>query len=230
MIELQFDMGALIKYLESHGLNRNNDQDLGYGTHAWLAGTFGNCAPKPFRLMQAKSRPPRILGYSSVSKDDLLKQAKEFASPSALSVCDLANDMHSKLMPEEWRRGRRLNFRVLACPVSRKDGVEKDIFLRMVDRVTKEEKLDRSKIYCDWIKQQLDGIAKTEHVSLDSFQMLQFFRRGESQRPSKLVRPRAEFSGTMEIEDVEQFLKTLNRGLGRHRAFGYGMLLLSPAS
>ncbi|MFG1478963.1 type I-E CRISPR-associated protein Cas6/Cse3/CasE [Xanthobacter sp. V4C-4] len=34
--------------------------------------------------------------------------------------------------------------------------------------------------------------------------------------------------GTLSVRDAEAFGVLLARGVGRHRAFGYGMLLLSP--
>ena len=34
--------------------------------------------------------------------------------------------------------------------------------------------------------------------------------------------------GTLSITDTQRFADLLTRGIGRHRAYGYGMLLLSP--
>ncbi|MFG1332515.1 type I-E CRISPR-associated protein Cas6/Cse3/CasE [Xanthobacter autotrophicus] len=34
--------------------------------------------------------------------------------------------------------------------------------------------------------------------------------------------------GTLTVRDAQAFAALLARGVGRHRAFGYGMLLLSP--
>jgi CRISPR system Cascade subunit CasE len=39
-------------------------------------------------------------------------------------------------------------------------------------------------------------------------------------------RPEATFHGTFEIQDPTQFAAMLARGVGRHRAYGYGMVLL----
>ena len=37
-------------------------------------------------------------------------------------------------------------------------------------------------------------------------------------------------TGELEVGDSERFLHLLARGVGRHRTFGFGMLLLRPAS
>lgn len=230
MVELELDMAALFRFLQPHGLKMNKDQDLGYATHAWLAATFGKRAPKPFRLFHAKRGcPARVLGYTDGGREELAQQAHEFALPTALAVCDLEKRFNSKLMPGRWDRGRRLGFRVLACPISRKDDGEKDVFLRAVERVSKEDVLDREAIYCDWLRRQLEAGAKVDHVKLEGFQMLQHYRRGTPGRAGKLIRPHAELSGVLEVTDEEKFAHALARGVGRHRSFGYGMLLLRPA-
>jgi CRISPR system Cascade subunit CasE len=42
-------------------------------------------------------------------------------------------------------------------------------------------------------------------------------------------RPEIVFDGVLEVADPETFASSLARGIGRHRAFGFGMLLLVPA-
>ncbi|MEE8524028.1 MAG: type I-E CRISPR-associated protein Cas6/Cse3/CasE [Thermoanaerobaculia bacterium] len=41
-------------------------------------------------------------------------------------------------------------------------------------------------------------------------------------------RPDALLTGTLEVTDPDAFATLLARGVGRHRAFGFGMLLLRP--
>jgi CRISPR system Cascade subunit CasE len=230
MIELELSMFGLMSFLRSQNLNRNEDEDFGYGVHAWLAAAFGNLAPKPFRLFHGSShRAPRVIGYSPADKGALAAYASDFASPAVLSVCDVTKALHSKAMPYKWEQGRRLGFQVLACPVSRKDGCEKDIFLRATDRVPKEQALDRSRIYCDWLTDQLKRYATVENLKLEAYQMVHHIRRRHDRKPTTLTRPRADFSGVLQISDEREFAGILARGVGRHRSFGYGMLLLRPA-
>jgi CRISPR system Cascade subunit CasE len=37
------------------------------------------------------------------------------------------------------------------------------------------------------------------------------------------------FDGALEVTEPGTFASSLTRGIGRHRAFGFGMLLLRPA-
>ncbi len=41
--------------------------------------------------------------------------------------------------------------------------------------------------------------------------------------------PDVIFTGQLQVEHSEAFARLLARGIGRHRAFGFGMLLLKPA-
>ena len=42
--------------------------------------------------------------------------------------------------------------------------------------------------------------------------------------------PDAVMRGNLTVTDSDSFVALLARGIGRHRAYGYGMLLLRPAS
>ncbi len=230
MVELELDLEAIYRFLQSQNLNRSTDEDLGYGLHAWISATFGSQAIKPFRLFSGdKRRIPRLIGYTSLTRLELLQYAQEFASPLALSVCNLESDLRSKLMPASWESGRVLGFRVIACPISRKDGVEKDVFLRAIDQSPQTDSLNREQIYSEWLHRQLNSAVSHVSTQLEAFQLVSHLRKGISKKPSRLIRPRVEFTGTLKVGDSETFSKILARGIGRHRSFGYGMLLLSPA-
>jgi CRISPR system Cascade subunit CasE len=54
-------------------------------------------------------------------------------------------------------------------------------------------------------------------------------RRDKSRRLRSVEGPDASFSGVLVVEDPEKFAGLLAHGVGRHAAFGYGMLLLRPA-
>jgi CRISPR system Cascade subunit CasE len=40
--------------------------------------------------------------------------------------------------------------------------------------------------------------------------------------------PDAVFTGVLQVLDTTAFAALVARGIGRHRAFGYGMVLLKP--
>lgn len=234
MIELQIDQLALLRFLHLQGLDTSADQDLGYGVHAWMGAAFGELAPKPWRLLVGRGRPPRVLGYAPHDAQDIRLRLEEFADPSVLAVCP-PERVASRPMPH-WRQGRHLAFEVQACPVGRKagSGVEKDVFLIRADSTGGE--IRRDAVYCDWAREQIErnGAARVTSIRLDGFRLIRQVRRsqgaaGERKR-SHLVRPQALFRGELTVAEPEAFESLLAHGVGRHRSFGYGMLLLRPPS
>lgn len=238
MVELQLDIPALLRFLASQGLDRSGeDDDLGYGVHAWMAAAFGELAPHPWRLFTGRGRPARVLGYTSHDAAELRQRLREFADPSVWAVCaqpDAA--IASREMPSDWRTGRRLAFEVLGCPVGRKAGtrVEKDLFLIRADE-PQAQRLRRDAVYCEWAREQLErhAAARVTFIRLEGFRLVRQIRKdqgtGGQRSLRRLVRPQALLRGELTVGDPEAFSALLRRGVGRHRAFGYGMLLLRPA-
>lgn len=210
------------------------DDDLGYGIHAWLAAAFGDMAPRPWRLFHGRGRPPRVLGYARHDATELRKRIQEFADPSVSAVCP-RDGIASRLMPN-WREGWRLAFEVQACPVGRKSGsgLEKDIFLIRADH--EYGPLDRETVYCQWIRGQLerDEALTVGTVRVAGFRMVRVTRQSQGapgeRKGKSLIRPQVLFRGDLTIRNPDAFNTVLARGVGRHRAFGYGMILLRPAS
>ena len=225
MLELRIDPGALISFAQDQGINRNRDEDLGYALHAWTKALFQEFSPQPFRLLQG--RAPRLLAYSQHAGSVLRDQAQTFANPLALGVTRIEDLKHAKQMPEQWKTGRRLGFEVLFCPTSRKDGHEKDLYRHYLERQPEETVIvSREKVYSDWLVKQFSQAARLETLKLEHFRFVSQYRRGIR---VKLQRPQVCFKGVLQIDDSDRFSDLLARGIGRHRAFGYGMLLLRPA-
>jgi CRISPR system Cascade subunit CasE len=224
MLELRLDAPALIRFAQEHDVNRNRDEDLGYATHAWLKALFQELSPKPFRLIMGRN--PRLLGYSPMPGETLLEQAQTFSNPLALGVTQINDLRHAKAMPQEWRTGRRLGFEVMTCPTSRKNGHEKDFYHHRMERLMEGETApSREQVYRDWLADQFGEAALLEQTKLDQFSFVSHYRRGMKK---KLDRPQALLKGVLNVTDSTAFNRLLARGAGRHRAFGYGMLLLKP--
>ncbi len=225
MLELRLDPRALIRFAHESGVNRNRDEDLGYATHAWLKAVFQELAPKPFRLIHGATT--KLLGYSSDTGPVLLERAQTFAEPLALGVARIDDLQHAKDMPNEWQPGRRLGFEVLICPTSRKEGHEKDVYHHRIQRLAQHEQApSRETVYREWLGKHMGDAVQLESSTLEKFSFVSQYRRGLK---TKLERPQALLRGVLTVADSNAFNHQLNRGVGRHRAFGYGMLLLRPA-
>lgn len=231
LVHIPLRPNRLLRFAAAQGIARADDEDLGYACHAWLRAMFGELAPKPFRLFEAMAgKPARLLAYSAASVDALREHARTFADPLAHTAWD-EEHFAGRAMPDDWQPGRRLGFEVLVCPMSRQDDSEKDVFLRRVD-LAPDATHDRAQVYEEWIGKQLAPAARLTAARLDGFRRIRLLRRsaapGGGRRLVGLERPHALIAGELTIAQPAAFASLLARGVGRHRAFGYGMLLLRP--
>jgi CRISPR system Cascade subunit CasE len=92
----------------------------------------------------------------------------------------------------------------------------------------------RERIYAEWLSRELarGGAARLETARMIAFQRTRVLRRptqpGAGRGRIESEGPDAILRGRLRIEDGAGFATLLGRGVGRHRAFGFGMLLLTP--
>jgi CRISPR system Cascade subunit CasE len=233
------DPHAAAIWFHDENLAPRGQQDDGYAWHALLAAVFGpHLAPKPFRVLARRSRPPQLLAYAPHDPETLRSHAADFADPRALAALG-ADKLAAKPMPG-FAAGRRLNFSLRVRPTVRRD--------RDGDR-RKTAELDaavaalgprphdpaaRAEVYLDWIRRQLEAAGTAvESLRLDGVIGDETPRRGrpDATGARKLVNipgHSVTAAGGLRVNDADRFAAALARGIGRHRAFGYGMLLLSP--
>jgi len=231
LVEILLDRISMLRFADSQGVDLYRDEDAGYATHAWLLAAFGPGAPKPFRIYDRPGSRLRILGYSSVPADDLRGYLREFSPPLAAGVCQ-PDWIATKAVPG-FPKDRVLRFETLCCPVVRKSrsGIEKDAFLAAVDRLEPGRTIRRDEAYAAWFRGLAEAAAEILAVELAGFRLVRMLRRspdGTQRKAVHLRRPVARLTGRLRVRDAETFRKLLVSGVGRHTAFGYGMLLLAP--
>lgn len=233
MIELRLNASSLFRFAREQRLNKREDSDLGYLLHAWLKALLYDLTPNCFRYYGGDY--PRVLAYTQHAAGELIDQAKSFATPLTLAVTRIEDLRYAKALPQ-FKSGRRLGFEVLSCPVTRKANKEKDAFLHRLESLEGREErtsLRREVVYCDWLSNKMAGVV-LEDVAIAQFQLVKQYRKGQAKkthsRPKHTItHPQVLFRGILQIENSEGFNRLLVRGVGRHRSFGYGMLLLRPA-
>lgn len=225
LLRIPIHVPRLLRFAAEQGITQE-DETLGYTLHAWFAALFGDQAPKPFRHLERRSE---VLAYATADAATLLAQAQAFASPQAWAALD-PEGVASKPMPEAWRAGQRLRLEVLTCPVSRKGSEEKDLFLRALDRLG-EAAPPRAEVYRTWFTEQWADAVRFDQLELLGMnarsRLLRRARNGTN-RLRIVERPQALFGADAVIVDADRFSGLLARGIGRHRAFGFGMVLLTP--
>ena len=84
------------------------------------------------------------------------------------------------------------------------------------------------------MRQFNDYSVTVDSIRLSGFRLAKQVRQTQSRdgkrTTSTLVRPQALLEGYLTVQEPDEFTSLLKRGIGRHRAFGYGMILLRPAS
>lgn len=243
LIEAPLNLRALHVWAETRGLSQRGRLDEGRALHHLLDEAFGPASLRPFRLMQAPAGPSAtIYAYSLDDADHLRARAADFATPV---LCDILRPERLRSLPrsaDRWQSSQRLGFDLRLRPVVRLGGPipgtrfakgrEVDAFLAEALRhhggITEGMKATgrtRQEVYLDWLADRLGGAATICRASC----RLASFRRSRVHRGGRcLDGPDAVIHGTMTVADPGGFADRLARGVGRHRVYGFGMLLLRP--
>ena len=236
LIEIPLILKRLHQWAAAREGGQRGDFDEGRALHHLLGEVFGPGALQPFRLLVApRGEHGTLYAYSGHTADALRGVAESVAGPSELAALPLARLRSCPRPPATWREGLRLGFDLRVRPVVRLlkaiegpegrfgKGAEVDAFLPQALR--DGETCSREDVYLDWLEARLQGTARLERGST----RLAAFRRTRVQRGGRRIEgPDAVFHGTLNVQDPAGFAQLLARGVGRHRAYGYGMLLLRP--
>ena len=237
MIRAEIDVRAFQRWAGKRRLMSRNVFDEDYAIHCLLTESFGrDLAPKPFRLIIPRDRrqPHGVLyGYGAVDAATLRERAGLYADPLQCQIMTLEN-LVSKPMPARWEPGKRLGFEVRIRPTVRQNrgtahpGAERDAFQWEAQQYPEGEMpRNREEVYRDWLIKRLAERkgAELESATLRSFQRTRSVRKLHGRT---VEGPDAVMQGTLSITDADAFNELLTQGVGRHRAYGYGMLLLRP--
>ena len=238
MIQLQPDAIRAGLWMASEGLSQQGADD-GYGWHALLKAAFGNLAPKPFRIIEHARKPLQLLAYSQADEAALRDQAAAFAAPVVVAALNLPS-LAVKRMPNSFAAGQRFGFEVRIRPTIRQHPAgdrarsrERDAFLAAIEKVGPREaraEIDRVAVYTEWLRGHLEKhgarLIGAQPLALRRTRVSR--RNGERHLVSNIEGPDCTFSGGLEVVQPNAFRGLLARGVGRHRTFGFGMLLLRP--
>ena len=218
--------------------------DEGRALHHLVDETFGPGTLRPFRLLV----PPRsvegnLYSYSDHGHEELVLAMRKFALPEHLAVLR-PERLSSKLMPVEWSVGERLGFDVRVRPVRRlrtdlatplgkfRSGAELDAYLWEAVRNHPTDRRgmaansrSRVSVYLDWLDERLTSAATIDRAATS---VVRYQRTIVDRGDRALEGPDVTFHGVLTVTRPDTFTTMLAHGVGRHRAFGFGMLLLRP--
>lgn len=251
MIHIPLDMRTFNRWAGQRGLIRRGVFDEGYALHILLTGMFGPGVLRPFRLFASeRRRNASLYAYTDADQTALQSTANLVATPDCLDALD-PNRIRSKEMHTEFTAGQRLGFDLRVRPVRRlrtaihdqksgktiAKGAEIDAFLVHALRHFPDGWTDeavnaqaagetREKIYTEWLAERFDGAAMIEKEAC----RIAAFKRSRSLRGDGFSPegPDVIFHGVLTVTNPDEFAVCIRNGIGRHKAYGYGMLLLRP--
>lgn len=229
LVSMPLDVGALLRNANDRASVDRGALDLGYHVHGWLSRCLGKDAIRPFALQER-----RLLGYSSMDADALRAQIDTFADPSEHQV--LSGPVQTKAMPA-LEPGRRVDFEVRVAPTVRlasalgdiPKGGELDAFLAHRERVP-DDLRSREEVYREWLIQRMtrDEAAVVHRVEVVQWKRTRVLRRTQGERRQAVTFELPEVSVQGTLTTGPGFHALLRQGVGRHKAFGFGMVLLRP--
>ena len=237
LVKLSPDVLALARWAASVGIPAFKD-DLGYAAHAASKAVFGDLAPKPFAL-RAKASRLELIGYTSATVAELGRVASMQTHDEAAALALGVDGMVVKAMPMDWAAGERFSFECKVVPTRRTRTATSGRYVELDVALPEEDSelgvyIDRDAAYSGWLTKELERFSAARLIGFApfSFELTPTARRTHAERGARQTArglvPDLVARGELEVIDPAGFQEALKRGLGRHRAFGYGCLLLAP--
>lgn len=232
-----------------HARHARATADLGDALHGLLRAAFGEHVPQPYRYLDERQG---LLAYTKLGPESM-REHVALADPEAAQALGLSataeqGGYNLRPFPSEWPAGKVLGFEVRVRPTVRegKTSRERDVFLQAVERADGAA-LQREAVYAQWLREHLgkrdgtavepwQGAVEVLDVHLIRYQRLDVLRRTQVAEPDGVRRgkvvsgPDVVLTGQLRVTQPSAFTHLVARGVGRHRAFGFGMLLLRPAA
>jgi CRISPR system Cascade subunit CasE len=246
LLHTQPDARLLAAWMARHA---RQSADLGDALHGLLRAAFGEYAPQPFRYLDERQG---LLAYTPLDAQAMATQVA-LADPLAaqtlgLGACSSHGGYRLRPFPTTWPQGQVLGFEVRVRPTVRGARGERDAFLHAVAQAGGQDgaPLERAAVYAQWLHEHLAVREGTppqpwqDAVELLDVQLSAYARSKSVRRTQASAEqgrkghasdgPDATLKGSLRITDPTAFAHLLARGVGRHRAFGFGMLLLQLAT
>ncbi|HZK27252.1 MAG TPA: type I-E CRISPR-associated protein Cas6/Cse3/CasE [Thermoclostridium sp.] len=199
--------------------NRRKTRDLDHlgAYHNWVEESFpnevksGERSRKMWRIDQVDSDPYLLV---------LSKEKPDIENLEKYGVANSAQTKDYNVLLNQLRVNDKLRFRVVLNPVtSLSQGKASGKRGRIIPLVTVDQQLD-------FLKQRAGkhGFSLDDEVMITerSFEIL----KRPNQKPLKISK--AAYGGFLTIEDLELFKAVLVNGLGKKKAYGFGLLTVIP--
>ena len=224
-------------------------EDVDHAMHCLLTEIFGDKALRPFRLIASPRLPMGTLyGYAHEDGSEMQVHAQLIADPIQAAIFDLNKPITAKKMPQlsKIARGSRLGFEVRIRPTYRRPYYsngplnysrqhEHDAYHAYLrdhhsfdyrPQAPAEINHIRHQAYGGWLfrhfRQQKGASLEPYTFNIISYRRVPVVRKFGT---PPILGPDVTCRGNFIVEDPERFEQLITNGIGRHRAYGYGMIL-----
>lgn len=234
IVRMTVDPGALRFYASA---NRMLDDDGCYALHHAMRRCWGDLAPQPFHAVLGGPEP-HVVGF--VPSGTILDAPRD-GDAMALAVFPGAPEIHA--MPHAGMVGDELSFRLRVRPsvrygrevadaiearTGRRPPSELDVVAAERLRLGDGAEIDPAAACRTWLERRLEGAAELKGFCLLDRRLQRVVRSSHGRKGLVQVPGwTATMSGTLVVTGEEAFARLVATGVGRHAAFGYGMIMVS---
>ena len=221
ILTLNLDEECVTEWAKSVNIPRH---DSGYLMHAYMRNLFQDDAPQPF-VVSIGDRFASVEGVMPESAD----MSSFTTNPDVVAV-------HAKEVDLP-RAGETVAFRVRLCPVMRNGSsgkeVETDAFIVMLRRAEAagQTQPKRMQVYRQWAAGRFADCLSVSKAYVERYEQIRPCRRGAPGHvgaPAAIGwRPVMDVSIVGTVTDAERFAHLARRGVGRHKAFGFGYIRIA---
>ena len=223
LLRADIDMRNLARWSAAEG-HSDTDRTL----HCLVYHTFGSeNVPRAFAATADPEQPKEhavLWAYTGMDESELTKIARANQNPITAGIMS-PYAFRTKELPSTWQEGTTLEFKVRTTPTYRPQHSkgEADVHLRPNAAETRQQS------YCNWLADLLQRKAGVE-AAVHTMRMTKYAQRRVRRQDDQnwLTLPDITIEGACTIRDPDLWAPALQFGVGRHKAYGYGMLLVKP--
>ena len=226
----------------AHSAIRDRDHAL----HRILIETMGPLAPRPHRVFFPNNpdKAATLYGYTQANADALRAMAQACANPLQTEVLP-PDSIMTKPMPTNWRQGETFGFDIRVRPIRRfkrntpprpKPGgpyprrtsreIDISLHINQERRAHNLPRLPTGTLYVNWLQtlfaDQGGAALITDATSIHSLNQTPTNHK----KPSPILGPDLVIQGALTVTDPSAFQRLIASGIGRHKTYGYGMLII----
>ena len=223
MYHLSINREAFVKWSFTRSLITEEICDLNNASHYLLREAFGPKAFKTYRFMGGRDIGDfvSIYAYTELNLDDLCWNFSTFAPPDVMQVVNIDN-LSCREVPNSIPRGSEIPFDVKVIPIRRQQETRKEIDVHTHNKMAGMTLIPKES-YFEWMEERL-GVGVL--LDFERFHIVDSQRRTSLRKGKVISKKEISVSGVMKIIDPDDFQAILKRGIGRHKSYGFGMILL----